>query len=206
VLNVLRRENGGVLPNPVSSAQIRAALKELGREVNDYTVDIATKALAREGVTISANPMNNLESAQPSADFLIEAAQRGVPVTEALGMFVLGEEDDKKDDGGKRKSAEAMAKNAGKKPGDEDWEATVKKFMGNQKESTVKESFSAGDNDRLETEFVDKHGLAATVAALSDICLAKEEHLASNWQDDVTAKQWNRAGIMLQNLATKLPV
>lgn len=44
--------------------------------------------------------------------------------------------------------------------------------------------------DKLEIEFIDKHGLSNTLEAIADICLLKAEHLRVNWQDDNTARAW----------------
>ena len=46
--------------------------------------------------------------------------------------------------------------------------------------------------DWLETEVVDKCGIDYLLSALSTICYAKAEHLATNWQDSESAKIWER--------------
>ena len=40
---------------------------------------------------------------------------------------------------------------------------------------------------------VDKHGLAEVLAALSDVCMDKAEHLRVNWQDVRSARRYDEA-------------
>jgi hypothetical protein len=47
-------------------------------------------------------------------------------------------------------------------------------------------------NDTLE-QLVDQHGLDAVLRALADVCSDKANHIRSNWQDETTAKRWQRA-------------
>lgn len=58
------------------------------------------------------------------------------------------------------------------------------------------------DSDILE-DVMDKHGLAATVAMLAEICRFKAEHVATNWQDASTAKQWMNHAATLDTAITK---
>jgi hypothetical protein len=51
---------------------------------------------------------------------------------------------------------------------------------------------------------VDKHGLAYVTELLSEICDAKADHLASNWQDEVAAKEWETHGMSLHRLSVHL--
>ena len=37
---------------------------------------------------------------------------------------------------------------------------------------------------------VDAHGLVNVAAELAQICSPKSKHIASNWQDDATARMW----------------
>jgi hypothetical protein len=46
------------------------------------------------------------------------------------------------------------------------------------------------EKDDLE-QMIDRHGLAAILEAVSDICSAKADHLRSNWQDAESAKVWD---------------
>jgi hypothetical protein len=39
-------------------------------------------------------------------------------------------------------------------------------------------------------KLIDRHGIADTLIALSEICGAKAEHIATNWQDAHLAKRW----------------
>ena len=49
---------------------------------------------------------------------------------------------------------------------------------------------------------VDQAGLAVTIDALATVCVAKAEHLKSNWQDEVAARPWTRLGLRLDTVAT----
>jgi hypothetical protein len=40
---------------------------------------------------------------------------------------------------------------------------------------------------------VDKHGLIHVVTALELMCQEKAEHLRANWQDEQSAKVWDKA-------------
>ena len=44
---------------------------------------------------------------------------------------------------------------------------------------------------------VDTHGLAEVLAALSDVCMGKAEHLRANWQDAKAAKEYDRLSARL---------
>lgn len=47
-------------------------------------------------------------------------------------------------------------------------------------------------NDEIELleRLVDRNSLTAVLEALSEICGAKAERIASNWQDATLAKRW----------------
>ena len=48
--------------------------------------------------------------------------------------------------------------------------------------------------DQVELEaMIDRHGLYTVLSMLSDVCSDKAQHLRSNWQDDRTATQWEKA-------------
>jgi hypothetical protein len=51
--------------------------------------------------------------------------------------------------------------------------------------------------DLLEDE-VDKFGLCEVVSALESICYLKAEHLRSNWQDELTAKLWEKRAAKIE--------
>jgi len=56
---------------------------------------------------------------------------------------------------------------------------------------------------RLET-LVDDVGLTGIVNALSEICLAKAEHLRANWQDESSAEIWERDAAALSEVTLSL--
>jgi hypothetical protein len=39
-------------------------------------------------------------------------------------------------------------------------------------------------------KLIDQRGIANVLMALSELCGAKAEHVASNWQDTILAKRW----------------
>ena len=49
---------------------------------------------------------------------------------------------------------------------------------------------------------VDANGLEAVLTALEEICEAKADHLASNWQDYKAAKQWLKVGVAISKTLT----
>lgn len=49
----------------------------------------------------------------------------------------------------------------------------------------------ASDKEQLEA-FVDGHGLTTVCEMLAEICEDKAEHLRVNWQDEPTARMWER--------------
>lgn len=62
--------------------------------------------------------------------------------------------------------------------------------------------------DAIE-DLIDKHDLPRVLEAIAEICSAKADHVASNWQDYALEKQWNkRAELMLatRDKAEKLNV
>ena len=38
---------------------------------------------------------------------------------------------------------------------------------------------------------MDKHGVVRTLEMIAEICAEKADHLRSNWQDDVSATEWD---------------
>ena len=66
----------------------------------------------------------------------------------------------------------------------------------------------AAEIDKLE-QIVDSIGLGQTVAYLSDICFAKAQYIAENWQDGITdnktlIKQWQHDAKVLHTASNKL--
>ena len=51
----------------------------------------------------------------------------------------------------------------------------------------------------LET-LIDQHGLGTLLAALSNVCFAKAEHVQTNWQDKALAKAWSTSGKRLDKV------
>lgn len=52
---------------------------------------------------------------------------------------------------------------------------------------------------QLIEEIVDKYGLMALVDSVCQVCYDKAEHIRTNYQDEVLAKQWDDAGKSLVN-------
>ena len=51
----------------------------------------------------------------------------------------------------------------------------------------------ADPNFEMELEaMVDRHGVSAILNELANICAAKSEHIATNWQDASLAKLWDK--------------
>lgn len=61
------------------------------------------------------------------------------------------------------------------------------------------------DKDELE-DLIDRATLSQVLDALADICGDKGEHLRSNWQDTIQAREWERMGSRLSALAYKSDV
>lgn len=57
--------------------------------------------------------------------------------------------------------------------------------------------------DRVEA-LVDARSVASVLAALSDVCGAKAEHILGNWQDKKLAREWAKVAKMVENLAYKV--
>jgi hypothetical protein len=56
--------------------------------------------------------------------------------------------------------------------------------------------------DNLE-EIVDALGVKGTLEALAQVCFDKSEHLASNWQDEASAKVYSNVGSAINKFAYK---
>ena len=50
---------------------------------------------------------------------------------------------------------------------------------------------------------LDQTSLDAVIDALATVCWEKADHLRSNWQDDMSAKVWERKAKALAKLATR---
>jgi hypothetical protein len=62
-------------------------------------------------------------------------------------------------------------------------------------------------NDELDLEIeqlIDHTTLLRVVRALESVCLAKAEHLRENWQEDRSAKNFERAQEALERLENRL--
>jgi hypothetical protein len=57
--------------------------------------------------------------------------------------------------------------------------------------------------DELEKQ-IDRSDLRTVVELLLEICYDKAEHLRANWQDEVSAKTWEKDAKMLDKIAGKL--
>jgi hypothetical protein len=58
-----------------------------------------------------------------------------------------------------------------------------------------------GELEEMLEGVVDRAGLSTTLQALAMVCAAKAEFLASNWQDDVSARAWARIEGRLDTVA-----
>lgn len=56
------------------------------------------------------------------------------------------------------------------------------------------------DTEALEA-MVDRSGIGAVLEALAEICREKAEHLRENWQDEVSARMWDRRASALERTA-----
>lgn len=61
------------------------------------------------------------------------------------------------------------------------------------------------DSELIE-KMIDRHGLASVLEMIAQICYEKGDHLRSNWQDETTAKVWDRDGRKIDTLASKIQV
>jgi hypothetical protein len=63
------------------------------------------------------------------------------------------------------------------------------------------------EQERLDTleHYVDRYGLRSTLDALACICTDKAEHIRSNWQDQTTARPWEKAYKIMLRAHDALP-
>jgi len=57
--------------------------------------------------------------------------------------------------------------------------------------------FEVREQQRFEEEIesiIDHKGIAAMLNAMANICHEKAQHIRENWQDDETAKVWDKNG------------
>lgn len=61
-------------------------------------------------------------------------------------------------------------------------------------------------NDITETleKMIDQHGLLHVITGLDCVCTEKAMHIRENWQDNQTAKIWDKASNALYTCATKI--
>ncbi len=53
-------------------------------------------------------------------------------------------------------------------------------------------------------EMLDKWGMVRLQEAIKDICHLKAEHLRSNWQDEASGRDWDRVGLEVGKLVSRL--
>ena len=58
----------------------------------------------------------------------------------------------------------------------------------------------ADNLDATIEALIDKHTLYMVLDSLSRVAWEKGQHLRENWQDTVSAKRWEKAGVELMNL------
>lgn len=69
-------------------------------------------------------------------------------------------------------------------------------------EEKVEEAFlSPKELEDLEG-MIDKAGLATVLGQISEICMAKADHIRSNWQDEGLAKEWEKFGEKLSKFSS----
>lgn len=54
--------------------------------------------------------------------------------------------------------------------------------------------------EQLEA-IIDKASIHFTLCAIAQVCYGKSDHVATNWQDAKLAKQWDKLGEALDELA-----
>jgi len=59
-----------------------------------------------------------------------------------------------------------------------------------------------GDQDRMEAA-IDLYGLSDVLQSIVEICYLKSEHISTNWQDDNTAKEWEKAARLIDTCSSK---
>jgi hypothetical protein len=64
-------------------------------------------------------------------------------------------------------------------------------------------AITSGELLALEA-LIDKLGLVEVLSQISEICHAKAEHIAENWQDVNLAKTWTKAAMQIETLSKKV--
>ncbi len=54
--------------------------------------------------------------------------------------------------------------------------------------------------------YIDKTSLSNVLDELADICNEKAEHIRTNWQDGLLAKEWEKAAKALEHLSFKVTI
>jgi hypothetical protein len=62
----------------------------------------------------------------------------------------------------------------------------------------------AVDAESVLEGLVDEVGLASLLGSLAEVCRAKADHVASAWQDYELARQWRKAGAVLERTADRV--
>ncbi len=63
------------------------------------------------------------------------------------------------------------------------------------------------NEQKVELELlVDGASLANVLAALAEIAREKADHIRSNWHDNVTAREWDRAARTIETATDKVTV
>lgn len=67
-------------------------------------------------------------------------------------------------------------------------------------------TFTKDHNSNLDTieAMIDRYGLSYVVDLVAEICSAKADHVASNWQDHVLERAWNANAGRLLGISAKL--
>lgn len=60
-------------------------------------------------------------------------------------------------------------------------------------------------NDAIE-KLIDSTSLETVLNAVVQVCYEKAAHLRSNWQDEVAAKRWERAAVLIDKAHTRASV
>jgi hypothetical protein len=55
-------------------------------------------------------------------------------------------------------------------------------------------------------DIIDREGVDGLLDVITDVCLYKAEHLATNWQDVEGARKWQNAAIAFQTMKEKTAV
>lgn len=60
----------------------------------------------------------------------------------------------------------------------------------------------AKDLQEILEILVDRHGITSVTDELAQVCYAKSEHVAENWQDKKLARAWAKIGRMITRADT----